>query len=408
VASVRNDASLVATAGERMTVANRGLSTRTQEQAASLRQTSRSVHDLSTTVQRNAHAAREADERMARVREVAESGSGAMQGAVQAMGRVEAHATRMNDIVGTIDAIAFQTNLLALNAAVEAARAGDQGKGFAVVASEVRQLAQQAAAAAAEIRTLITDSRAEAAEGAQRVRAIGAELVDLVDGVREAATRMRTIAEDSQAQSTALVQVVHAFEGLDAITQGNNVAVASSTRIAEALRSRSSNLAGTVDHLKLRQGTADEARRLVERAAALVGQLGWGAAQARIHDRDMGYSDRDLYVFAFDRQGIYRAFSSNRAKVDTPLAAVPGLDAAKLVADAWAAVDSEGSGWVDYDIVNPTTGAVTPKTSFVTGIAADLLLGCGVYRNTGKALRATPPVPAAVRPVPAPVTLARV
>ena len=53
--------------------------------------------------------------------------------------------SKIADIIGVIDGIAFQTNILALNAAVEAARAGEQGRGFAVVAGEVRNLAQRSA-----------------------------------------------------------------------------------------------------------------------------------------------------------------------------------------------------------------------------------------------------------------------
>jgi methyl-accepting chemotaxis protein len=56
-----------------------------------------------------------------------------------------AASSKIADIIGVIDGIAFQTNILALNAAVEAARAGEQGRGFAVVASEVRSLAQRSA-----------------------------------------------------------------------------------------------------------------------------------------------------------------------------------------------------------------------------------------------------------------------
>jgi methyl-accepting chemotaxis protein len=49
------------------------------------------------------------------------------------MSQISGSATRIVDIIGLIDGIAFQTNILALNAAVEAARAGEQGRGFAVV-----------------------------------------------------------------------------------------------------------------------------------------------------------------------------------------------------------------------------------------------------------------------------------
>jgi hypothetical protein len=31
--------------------------------------------------------------------------------------------------------------------------------------------------------------------------------------------------------------------------------------------------------------------------------------------------------------------------------------------------------------VNPKTGAVQPKTSYVVGLDAALLMGCGVYRR---------------------------
>lgn len=397
VASVRNDASLVASTGEHMASTSRELSHRTESQAASLEETSASVAEISSTVLRNADAARAADTEMSRVRKVAESGSTAMKAAVETMGRIEASSGKVAEIVGTIDQIAFQTNLLALNAAVEAARAGEQGKGFAVVAAEVRQLARRSSLSASEIRALIASSREEAGEGARRVRAIEAEMTHLVSGVRGVGDQLRAIAEASQSQSTGLMEVKQAVGSLDEITQSNAAAVDTVTATADGLLARARNLSTSVAHIKLRQGTADEARVLVEKAAAMVAERGWEPAQAELHRKGGDFIDRDLYVFAFDRQGIYRAFSSTPAKIGTALSAVPGLDAAKLVRDAWGCVDAGRSGWVDYDIVNPTTGVVTPKTSFVVGVSSELLLGCGVYRNTaaGSATASAPTAPAA-------------
>ena len=390
VASVRNDASLVTTAGERMTATSRAQADRTEAQASSLAQTTASVRNIGATVEQSAAAARQADQEMDRVREVAESSSQAMTAAVQTMARIESSSAKVADIVGTIDSIAFQTNLLALNAAVEAARAGAQGKGFAVVAAEVRQLALRAADSAREVRELVAASQAEAVDGARRVRAIETDMAQLVAGVRDVSQRLRGIATDSQTQSAELLQVDHAINGLDEITQRNASAVETAVDVADGLLERARTLAAAVAHVKLRQGTADEARTLVERAAALVRERGWTAALAELHREGSGFADRDLYVFAFDRSGVYRAFSSTPSKIGTPLAAIEGLNAPKLVRDAWSCVDSERSGWVDYDIVNPTTGVVRPKTSFICGVSNDLLVGCGVYRNTAARAAARP------------------
>jgi signal transduction histidine kinase len=38
-------------------------------------------------------------------------------------------------------------------------------------------------------------------------------------------------------------------------------------------------------------------------------------------------------------------------------------------------------GWVEYDIVNPETGAVQPKASYVQALPNRLIIGCGVYRH---------------------------
>ena len=94
-------------------------------------------------------------------------------------------ASKIADIIGVIDEIAFQTNLLALNAAVEAARAGEQGRGFAVVATEVRNLAGRSATAAKEIKALIQDSVAKVDEGSKLVDESGRTLEEIVNAVKK-------------------------------------------------------------------------------------------------------------------------------------------------------------------------------------------------------------------------------
>jgi len=112
--------------GEILSGAN-DLSERTTKQAATIEQTSAAMEQLATTVQQNAERAKEASSVAGTVTRTADEGGKVMGEANQAMERITASSSKITNIIGLIDDIAFQTNLLALNASVEAARAGDQG-----------------------------------------------------------------------------------------------------------------------------------------------------------------------------------------------------------------------------------------------------------------------------------------
>jgi methyl-accepting chemotaxis protein len=77
------------------------------------------------------------------------------------IGKLSSKSNVIGDIVNTIQSIASQTNLLALNAAIEAARAGESGKGFAVVADEVRKLAEQTSDSTKQIADMIQEIQVE-------------------------------------------------------------------------------------------------------------------------------------------------------------------------------------------------------------------------------------------------------
>ncbi|MCP1210798.1 methyl-accepting chemotaxis protein [Devosia subaequoris] len=130
------------------------LSERTTKQAATIEETSAAMEQLASTVLTNAERAQDASRSAAQVTQTAEDGGRVMVEATDAMERITTSSGKISNIIGMIDDIAFQTNLLALNASVEAARAGEAGKGFAVVAVEVRRLAQSAAQASSEVKTV--------------------------------------------------------------------------------------------------------------------------------------------------------------------------------------------------------------------------------------------------------------
>ena len=383
VASIRSNSALVANAGQSLAAGNRELSGRTEQQAANLEQTAASVADLSSTVQANAQMSQQASSQASRVRDVAEQGAKAMHDAVNSVEGVQSSAQRMNEIVGVIDSLAFQTNILALNAAVEAARAGEAGRGFSVVASEVRSLAQRSSESAKEIRLLIGNSSAQVASSVAQIQAAGRHISEIVAGIRSVADSMLHISTSSVEQSTSLGEITQAVRQLDELTQRNAGMVERAVTQAVTLEQRASTLAQAVVAFRLQQGTADEALALVQRALAYRPSTTAANFLRALTEPQQGFFDRDMYVFALDDAGTYRAFGGNPAKVGTRVQDIPGIDGQGLLAAIVSQARVE-PGWVEYDITNPATGAVQTKMSYVQQVD-DVYVGCGVYKNLAAA-----------------------
>lgn len=380
VASVRSNSALVSQAGGSLVSGSRSLSDRTEQQAANLEQTAASVQELSSTVQENAQVAQASDAAASAVRDVAEKGAQSMAQAIESVEAIQSSTKRMDEIVGVIDGLAFQTNILALNAAVEAARAGESGRGFAVVASEVRSLAQRSAESAKEIRQLIGASSAQVAAGVAQIRTAGTNITQIVDGIRDVASKMSQISTSSAEQSNSLTEITTAIRQLDEITQQNAAMVERSVSQASALEDQALTLVEAVSVFQLQQGTAGEAQALVERALAYRHQCATSDTFVRgVTAPEKGFFDRDMYVFVLHPNGTYLAFGGNPSKVGTRVQDIPGIDGQGLVS-AIVAQAEVGPGWVQYDINNPLNGKVQTKMSFVQQLD-DVIVGCGVYKH---------------------------
>jgi methyl-accepting chemotaxis protein len=249
VLEVRQTADGVGTASAEIATGNSDLSSRTESQAGALQQTASSMQQLAGSVQETARTTQEAREVVVQSSRVAERGAQTMQQVVSRMGEINHSASRIGEIIGVIDGIAFQTNILALNAAVEAARAGEHGRGFAVVASEVRALAQRSSTAARE--TLIGDSSARVEAGSKLVDEAGGQMQEILGSVQKVSQLIGVIADAGQSQGEGIVQINQAIGHIDTVTQQNAALVEQLAAAAQSLRDQSGRLSESMGSFRV-------------------------------------------------------------------------------------------------------------------------------------------------------------
>ncbi len=125
------------------------------------------------------------------------------------------------------------------------------------------------------------------------------------------------------------------------------------------------------------RGTPQEAQTLLDRAVALVESEGEEKALAIFNDRKGPFVDRDLYVFCMGPE----------FKITTHLdPGLRGVDVATLkdpdgkeIGREMIMIAKRGGGSLEYRWVNPVSGEVEPKISFLKP-AGDQVCGVGAYK----------------------------
>jgi len=200
------------------------LSESASEQAATLEETAASLDELESMTRQNAGNTGEANRLMAAANEIMEKANRSMVQLAASTQQIAEASRQTQNIVKSIDEIAFQTNLLALNAAVEAARAGEAGAGFAVVASEVRNLALRATESARNTSELIDDIVSKVHDGERLSQATRNDFDEVTSAASKVVALMAEIAAASQEQSQGIGQINKAVNEMSQVTQKNAAA----------------------------------------------------------------------------------------------------------------------------------------------------------------------------------------
>lgn len=130
------------------------------------------------------------------------------------------------------------------------------------------------------------------------------------------------------------------------------------------------------------KGTADEAVAMVKKAGEFLKKNGKEKALAEFNNPKGQFIQKDLYIFVFGASGdgVELANGANFKLVGKNVKEMKDADGKYLIKDILAlGMGAEGKGWVDYKWVNPGTGLLDGKRTYVERVD-DLIIGCGIYK----------------------------
>jgi signal transduction histidine kinase len=126
------------------------------------------------------------------------------------------------------------------------------------------------------------------------------------------------------------------------------------------------------------RGTPAEAKAMLQKAAEHYKAAGRKQALADFNAKKAPFGDGDLYVFCMGPDRVVVANGGFPSFVGRSGDEIKDVDGKSVGKAAWDLASSKGEGSVQYRWLNPLTGKMEPKISFVQRVGDDVC-GVGAY-----------------------------
>lgn len=243
-------ASVSASSGE-LAGAAEALATGTVTQATSISQLVANVENVTECIVRNSENEEQVQERLQKLDELIIKGNGQMDELCNAVSQVESMSSGIQNIIGTIESIAFQINILALNASVEAARVGENGRGFAVVAGEVGSLAAKTTDASKQTAELITSCLNRIKSAMDCADSTSNCLKNIVEHSEQISMAFESITTDTKEQADKSSRIRREISNISDVVQTNSATAEETAAATQELSEQAKHLGQLISRFRV-------------------------------------------------------------------------------------------------------------------------------------------------------------
>jgi len=127
------------------------------------------------------------------------------------------------------------------------------------------------------------------------------------------------------------------------------------------------------------KGTREEAIAMVKKAITEIKVKGLAKTIVEVNDPKGPFVDRDLYVMIYDMNGKNLAHGANPRMVGKDLMDLRDRNGVYFIKERIDIAKTKGSGWQDYDFVNPVSKKIESKSLYIEK-AGDVIVTSGVYK----------------------------
>lgn len=126
--------------------------------------------------------------------------------------------------------------------------------------------------------------------------------------------------------------------------------------------------------------TQPEAVAMVKKAVAYIRQNGNEKAFAEFNKQQGQFVDRELYIAALDMKGVMLAHGANARLVGKSVLDIKDMNGKAFVREQVELAKSKGSGWVEFDWVNPVSQKMEHRATYLERVN-DYFVVSGIYKE---------------------------